>query len=112
MFDARVIKQTDKPMSMHWHGVVLPNDQDGVSGVTQTGPIEPGAYQDFRYPLVQNGTYWMHTHYGFGEQQQLSAPMIMLDPKDSYKDAKNVTMFLNDYTSKSFAEIEKNSKQA
>jgi FtsP/CotA-like multicopper oxidase with cupredoxin domain len=110
MFDARVINQTDKPMSMHWHGVVLPNDQDGVPGVTQAGPIEPGAYQDFHYPLVQNGTYWMHTHYGFGEQQQLSAPMIMFDPKDRYKDAKNVTMFLNDYTNKSYADIEKKLK--
>lgn len=110
IFDARVINQTDKPMSMHWHGVVLPNDQDGVPGVTQAGPIEPGAYQDYRYRLVQNGTYWMHTHYGFGEQKQLSAPMIILDPKDPYPDAKSVTMFLTDYTSKSFADIEKKLK--
>ena len=110
IFDARVINQTDKPMSMHWHGVVLPNDQDGVPGVTQAGPIEPGAYQDFSYRLVQNGTYWMHTHYGYGEQKQLSAPMIILDPKDPYPDAKSVTMFLTDYTSKSFAYIEKKLK--
>jgi FtsP/CotA-like multicopper oxidase with cupredoxin domain len=110
IFDARVINQTDKPMSMHWHGVVLPNDQDGVPGVTQAGPIEPGAYQDFSYRLVQNGTYWMHTHYGYGEQKQLSAPMIILDPKDPYPDAKSVTMFLTDYTSKSFADIEKKLK--
>lgn len=110
VFDARVVNQTNKPMSMHWHGVVLPNDQDGVPGVTQASPIEPGAYQDYRYRLVQNGTYWMHTHYGFGEQKQLSAPMIILDPKDPYPDAKSVTMFLTDYTSKSFAEIEKKLK--
>jgi FtsP/CotA-like multicopper oxidase with cupredoxin domain len=105
-FDARVINQTDKPMSMHWHGVVLPNDQDGVPGVTQADPIMPGAYQDFHYKLVQNGTFWMHTHYGFGEQHQLSAPMILNDPNDPYKNAKTVVMFLNDYTTKSFKEIE------
>lgn len=106
MFEARVANQTDKPISMHWHGIVLPNAQDGVPGVTQAKPIEPGAYQDYSFPLVQNGTYWMHTHYGFGEQKQLSAPFIIVDPNDPYPEAKSVTVFLTDYTSKSFADID------
>ncbi len=106
VFEARVINQTDKPISMHWHGIVLPNKQDGVPGVTQANPIEPGAYQDYRFPWVQNGTYFMHTHYGSGELKQLSAPLIIVDPKDPYPEAKSVIVFLTDYTNESFAEID------
>ncbi len=101
MFNTRVINETKEPISMHWHGLILPNDQDGVPGITQAKPIQPGAYQDFHFKLVQSGTYWMHTHFGLALQQQLAAPFIIYDPQDPYKQAQNVVMFLSDFSFKS-----------
>src|SRR5262245_6012673 len=46
------------PTSIHWHGLFLPNNQDGVAFVTQF-PIYPGLSYRYRFPLFQTGTYWM-----------------------------------------------------
>ncbi len=106
-FNARVMNETKVPISMHWHGLILPNDQDGVPGITQPGPIQPGAYQDFHFKLVQSGTYWMHTHFGLTAQQQLDAPFIITAPNGPYKNAQNVVMFLSDFSFRSPEMIDK-----
>jgi CopA family copper-resistance protein len=47
--------------SMHWHGLIVPNQYDGVSYLT-TAPILPNTTHLFTFPIVQNGTYWYHSH--------------------------------------------------
>lgn len=53
--------------SLHWHGVFVPNKEDGVPYLTQQ-PIKPGTVYTYRFPLIQNGTHWYHSHSGLQEQ--------------------------------------------
>ena len=50
--------------SIHWHGLILPLEQDGVPGLSYAG-IAPGETFTYRFPIVQSGTYWFHSHSGF-----------------------------------------------
>jgi L-ascorbate oxidase len=52
--------------SIHWHGLILPFEQDGVPGISYDG-IAPGETFTYRFPIVQTGTYWFHSHSGFQE---------------------------------------------
>ncbi|SDG36993.1 copper resistance system multicopper oxidase [Thalassobaculum litoreum] len=52
--------------SIHWHGLILPYRQDGVPGISFDG-IKPGETFTYRFPIVQSGTYWFHSHTGFQE---------------------------------------------
>ncbi len=53
--------------SLHWHGVFLPNQEDGVPYLTQM-PIAPGGTYLYRFPVIQHGTHWYHSHSGLQEQ--------------------------------------------
>ncbi|MEO7976021.1 multicopper oxidase domain-containing protein [Flavobacterium sp.] len=53
--------------SLHWHGLFLPNKQDGVPYLTQM-PIKPATTHKYTFPIIQNGTYWYHSHSGLQEQ--------------------------------------------
>ncbi|MBZ4187538.1 multicopper oxidase domain-containing protein [Niabella beijingensis] len=64
-----------EPTALHWHGVFLPNKEDGVPYLTQM-PIDPGATYTYRFPIIQNGTHWYHSHYGFQEQIGMYGSMI------------------------------------
>lgn len=55
-----------EPTSIHWHGLILPYQEDGVPGISFDG-IEPGETFTYRFPIVQSGTYWFHSHSGFQE---------------------------------------------
>lgn len=61
---------------LHWHGLLLPNRYDGVPYLT-TAPIKPGETKLFTFPLVQNGTYWYHSHTGMQEQRGLYGALIV-----------------------------------
>lgn len=98
VFDAIVKNQTDKPTVLHWHGLIVPNDQDGVPYVTQE-PIPPGGEYHYHFILKQSGTYWMHSHHDLQVQQFLSAPLIIADPNDKVSD-KEVTLFIGDFSFK------------
>ncbi len=54
------------PTSIHWHGLILPFEQDGVPGISYNG-IAPGETFTYRFPIVQSGTYWFHSHTPFQE---------------------------------------------
>src|SRR3546814_15780536 len=62
-----VTNRLDESTSIHWHGLILPPEMDGVPGIIFPG-IEPGATFTYRFPLVQSGTYWFHRHSGMQEQ--------------------------------------------
>ena len=66
--------------STHWHGVLLPNAQDGVPEVT-TPSIQPGTFHTFEFPIIQSGTYWYHSHTHLQEQQGLYGT-IVIQPKN------------------------------
>lgn len=103
-FKVHLVNKTSVPVSIHWHGIILPNDQDGVPYVTQL-PIKPGESHDYNYPLLQAGTYWMHSHFKFHEQNLMSAPMILNDPHSLYSNDKDVVVMFQDFTFKNPEEI-------
>lgn len=71
----------DKPTSLHWHGLQLPNKEDGVPWLTQK-PIAPHSTYTYRFPIIQNGTHWYHSHSGFQEQIGMYGSMILKKRKD------------------------------
>lgn len=76
--ELRVTNRLAERASIHWHGILLPNDMDGVPGVTFKG-IDPGETFIYRFPLRQYGTYWYHSHSGMQEQLGVYGPMV-IDP--------------------------------
>ena len=62
--------------SLHWHGLFLPNKYDGVPYLTQM-PIKPGATYLYKFPIVQHGTHWYHSHSGLQEQLGMYGAFIM-----------------------------------
>ena len=61
-----VTNNLDEMTSIHWHGLILPFDQDGVPGISFPG-IKPGETFTYEFPIQQAGTYWFHSHSGFQE---------------------------------------------
>ena len=55
-----------EPTSIHWHGLILPYQQDGVPGISYNG-IAAGETFTYNFPITQSGTYWFHSHTGFQE---------------------------------------------
>jgi L-ascorbate oxidase len=62
----RVTNNLDEMTSIHWHGLILPYQMDGVPTISFDG-IAPGETFTYRFPVTQNGTYWFHSHSGFQE---------------------------------------------
>lgn len=67
--------------SLHWHGLYLPNKEDGVPYLTQM-PIEPNTTHIYRFPIIQNGTHWYHSHTGLQEQIGMYGSMVLLKRAD------------------------------
>lgn len=108
-FDAIVKNQTNEPTVVHWHGLILPNNQDGTP-ITQP-LIPPGKEYAYHFKLEQSGTYWMHSHYGLQIQQHLSAPFIISDGEEKKNSHQDVIMFLTDFTYKNPETILKDLKK-
>ncbi len=75
-----VTNRLDEDTSIHWHGVLVPFQFDGVPGVSFPG-IKPGETFVYEFPIVQSGTYWYHSHSGLQEQEGHYGPLIF-DPAD------------------------------
>ncbi|WP_026091648.1 copper resistance system multicopper oxidase [Blastomonas sp. AAP53] len=67
--------------SVHWHGLLLPFQYDGVPGISFPG-IKPGETFTYKFPIRQAGTYWYHSHSGLQEQSGHYGPMI-IEPRGS-----------------------------
>ncbi|MCX7564197.1 copper resistance system multicopper oxidase [Xanthomonadaceae bacterium XH05] len=94
----RVHNTLDVDTSIHWHGILLPANMDGVPGFSFHG-IHPGETFTYRYRLLQNGTYWYHSHSGAQEQVGLYGAMIV-EPRDAAPktwDREHVILF-SDWT--------------
>ena len=81
--------------SIHWHGLILPVQFDGVPYLT-TAPIKAGETKLFKFPLVQNGTYWYHSHTGLQEQIGMYGAFI-IHKKEEPK-IKEYVVLLSDWT--------------
>lgn len=75
--------------SLHWHGVQLPNKEDGVPWLTQL-PVKPGETHTYRFLVKQNGTYWYHSHSGFQEQIGMYGSLVFLKKKDDLSFRKGI----------------------
>ncbi len=84
--------------SIHWHGILLPFQMDGVPGVTFPG-IKPGETFTYKFPLLQAGTYWYHSHSGLQEQLGHYGP-IVIQPKAADPTAfdREYVILLSDWT--------------
>jgi CopA family copper-resistance protein len=94
----RLRNELSQPTSIHWHGILLPADMDGVPGVSFRG-VAPGDSYLYQFPVRQNGTYWYHSHSGFQEQTGLYGPLIVepREPEPFAYDREHVVM-LSDWT--------------
>ncbi len=68
--------QLKEETSLHWHGIILPNRFDGVPFLT-TKPIHPGDTYVYKFKIVQNGTYWYHSHSALQEQVGMYGALIL-----------------------------------
>ncbi|MFV8341708.1 multicopper oxidase domain-containing protein [Flavobacterium sp. XS2P39] len=71
-----VHNELDEDTSLHWHGVFLPNKEDGVPNLTQM-PIKPHTTHKYTFPIIQHGTHWYHSHTGLQEQIGMYGSFIM-----------------------------------
>ena len=81
--------------SFHWHGVFLPNRFDGVPNLT-TAPIPPGATHLYKFAIVQNGTYWYHSHTMLQEQSGMYGALVF--KKRDETPMKEYTLVLSEWT--------------
>ena len=100
--------------SIHWHGILLPPEMDGVPGVSFAG-VRPGETFTYRFPVKQAGTYWYHSHSGFQEQLGHYGPII-IEPQDADPVAfdREYIVMLGDWTferpERLFAKLKKNAE--
>ena len=88
----------DKGTAIHWHGILVPWQMDGVAGVTQK-EIPPGSVFHYQFTLEQSGTYWYHAHTGLQEQQGLYGAFL-IDPvkRPKYHYTKDYVVVLSDWS--------------
>ena len=94
----RVTNRLPNLSSIHWHGIILPADMDGVPGMSFDG-ISAGETFEYQFDVTQSGTYWYHSHSGFQEQTGLYGAII-IDPKDPDPVAydRDYVVILSDWT--------------
>ena len=91
--------------SIHWHGLLVPNSEDGVPYLT-TPPILPGKSRTFEFPLKHSGTYWYHSHTGLQEQRGVYGG-IVIDPKggERVQADRDLVLVLSDWTNENPREV-------
>ena len=99
-----VTNQMDVATSVHWHGILLPNFQDGVSYLT-TPPIRPGQTHKFEFYLKQSGTYWYHSHTGFQEQRGVYGAIVIEPKQKRWEYDHDLVFVLSDWTDENPKEV-------
>lgn len=94
----RVTNQLQEYSSIHWHGILLPYQMDGVPGLSFEG-IAPGQTFTYQFKVQQSGTYWYHSHSGFQEQEGMFGA-IVIEPatRDSILAERDYVVALSDWT--------------
>ncbi len=86
----------DEATSVHWHGILLPNDQDGVP-VLNTAPIPPGGSFTFEFPILHAGTYWYHSHTDLQIQRGVYGALVFHEAEAERSMPEEVVVF-SDWT--------------
>lgn len=114
--DEAVIHVTNKmnvPTSIHWHGLILPNNMDGVPGFGGFSSIPAGQTFTYRFPIKQTGTYWYHAHSKGQEQDGLYGSLVFAPAgKDPIKADRDYVLVLSDFTDEESSSIMANLKMA
>lgn len=87
----------DEPTSLHWHGILLPGNMDGVPGLNGFEGINPGETFTYKFKIRQAGTYWYHSHSNLQEQQGLYGA-IVITPKNEKEKIKDYVVLLSDFS--------------
>ena len=101
----RVRNRLQQDTSIHWHGIILPANMDGVPGLSFHG-IAPDGMYEYRFKVQQNGTYWYHSHSGFQEQVGVYGALVIdaKEPEPFTYDRDYVVM-LSDWTDENPARV-------
>lgn len=104
-----VHNEMDEETSLHWHGLFLPNKMDGVPFLTQM-PIKPHTTYLYKYPIVQHGTHWYHSHSKLQEQIGMYGAFIMNKRKEW--DIPTIPVVLSEWTDMNPEEVHRSLKSA
>jgi CopA family copper-resistance protein len=108
----KVTNLLDEPTSIHWHGLILPPEMDGVPGVSFPG-IAPGETFTYRFPVRQNGTYWYHSHSGLQEQLGHAGPLVIeAAEREPFRYDREHVLLLTDWTYEDPISVFRNLKTA
>ncbi|CAI8959289.1 Copper resistance protein A homolog [Pseudomonas sp. IT-P2] len=107
----RVRNRLNTDTSIHWHGILLPANMDGVPGLSFKG-IEPGGVYVYQFKVRQHGTYWYHSHSGLQEQAGVYGPLVIdaREPEPFDYDRDYVVM-LSDWSDEDPASLMKTLKK-
>src|SRR5919201_4224759 len=83
--------------TVHWHGIALRNDMDGVPGITQP-PVEPGQGFHYEFTVPDPGTYFYHPHVGLQVDRGLYGPLVVEDPAEPGRYDREAVLLLDDWT--------------
>ena len=96
---------------VHWHGIILPNGMDGVPGLEFPG-IQPGETFTYRFPVMQSGTYWYHSHMAYQEQKGAYGALVIEPRAEPLIQAdRDYVVVLSDWTDADPTVIQNNLKQ-
>ncbi|MEZ0393142.1 MAG: multicopper oxidase domain-containing protein [Pseudobdellovibrionaceae bacterium] len=91
-------------VSIHWHGILLPPEEDGVAYVN-TPPIFPGKSHTFRFKIRQHGTYWYHSHTAVQEQKGVYGALVIHPKKEIIKADREAVVVLSDWSDENADQI-------
>jgi len=93
----RVTNRLNEPTSIHWHGIILPYQMDGVPGISFPG-IAPGETFTYRFRVEQTGSYWYHSHSGMQEMTGVHGSLIIDGEDDPVRADRDFPVLLSDWT--------------
>ena len=93
----RVTNRLPVDTSIHWHGILLPYQMDGVPGISFKG-IAPGETFVYRFKLQQSGTYWYHSHSAFQEMTGMYGALIIEPREEKHRADQDYVVELSDWT--------------
>lgn len=108
--DAEILvtnKLKSEEVSIHWHGILLPPEMDGVAYVN-TPPIHPGQSYTFRFKIRQHGTFWYHSHTAVQEQKGVYGAIVIHPKIKKYSYDKEAVLVLSDWSDENADQIIKN----
>ncbi len=108
-----ITNKMDEPTSVHWHGLLLPNAMDGVTGFGGFKAIEANSSFTYRFKVRQSGTYWYHSHTKGQEQDGLYGSIIIAPKgKDKIAADRDYVVVLSDFSEESSEDIMANLKMS